>query len=955
MTSDTGGAKAPGRPVSFAEMLTACGGECGAIIAARDWSASPLGPLEDWPAVLRISLTSMLAAPVPMVLLWGQDGILLYNDGYAAFSAARHPAILGAKALESWPEAADFNANVLKTVLAGGNLAYKDQEMVLHHHGRPETVWLNLDYFPVRDLDGTPVGVGAILTDTTARVLAERATNELNETLERRVVAAVAERKILADVVEATDAFIQAADLDFNWMAINEAAAGEFERIFGVRPKVGDNMLAILADQPEHQAAVRAVWQKAIDGEAFTSVDEFGDPGRDRRAYEMTFQPLVDPKGQRIGAFQFVYDVTDDLEHDALLATTLDQLRERDRLWSLSRDCFLIADSSGQWLEVSAAWTDILGWSEDELTGKTSEWLEHPDDRSKTRDEVDYLAEGGTTFRFENRLRDRDGDYHTFSWTATQEDGLLFCVARDISEEREREQDLNDTRDFARLALGAVGGVGVWTFDVLTDRFFFDEGIARLYALDPESGPGGLLRADFLAHVHPDDKANLRSTMSGGLVNSGDLELEYRIVHPDGSVRWVLSRGNTYFDEAGKPTRRTGVGVDITDKRRLEEQLRQAQKMEAVGQLTGGIAHDFNNMLAVIMGSLELLTRRLSGEDVRARHYTQQALEGAKRAANLTQRLLAFSRQQPLRPEAVNVHALVSGMSELLLHSLGGAIQLETVLAPRAWRVHADPNQLENVLLNLGVNARDAMPNGGRLTLEIQNVHLDARYLADDLGGAPGQYVLIAVSDTGTGMPPEVVAKAFDPFFTTKEVGKGTGLGLSQVYGFVKQSNGHIRIYSEVGQGTTIKIYLPRLMSEEGTDSDAGDAVVLLPGDAQEVVLVVDDEAVVRQFSKDALTELGYRVLEADTAVAALRLVEAHPEIRLLFTDVVMPEVNGRQLADQVRDKRPDIRVLFTTGYTRNAVVHNGTLDPGVDLIGKPFTIDELAAKVREVLDRSDV
>ena len=385
---------------------------------------------------------------------------------------------------------------------------------------------------------------------------------------------------------------------------------------------------------------------------------------------------------------------------------------------------------------------------------------------------------------------------------------------------------------------------------------------------------------------------------------------------------------------------------------KTEEALRQSQKMEAVGQLTGGIAHDFNNMLSVVMGSLDLLARRMATDDARVKRYIDAATDGARRAANLTQRLLAFSRQQPLRPEPVEVNRLVTGMSDLLRHSLGSAVQLETVLAGGLWSVNADPNQLENVILNLAINGRDAMPDGGKMTVETQNAHLDSRYAAEEIGIEPGQYVLIAVTDSGCGMPQAVIDKAFDPFFTTKEVGKGTGLGLSQVYGFVKQSGGHVRIYSEVGQGTTIKLYLPRLLGHKpAAESSALDGDVPL-GDSHELILVVEDEPAVRQFSVEAVTHLGYRVLEADSGAAALRLLDAHDDIALVFTDIVMPEMNGARLAELIREKRPNMRILFTTGYTRNAVVHNGIVDPGVELIGKPFTVEELAARLRTMLDR---
>ncbi|WP_218014067.1 PAS domain-containing protein [Rubellimicrobium roseum] len=393
------------------------------------------------------------------------------------------------------------------------------------------------------------------------------------------------------------------------------------------------------------------------------------------------------------------------------------------------------------------------------------------------------------------------------------------------------------------------------------------------------------------------------------------------------------------------------VADALAERAAMEEQLRQSQKMEAVGQLTGGIAHDFNNMLAAVIGSLDLLRRRLGDADERSRRYLDAAGEGARRAALLTQRLLAFSRQQPLRPEPVDVNRLVLGMSDLVQRSLGAGVQLGTVLAEGLWTASADPNQLENVILNLAVNARDAMPEGGHLTIETANAHLDSRYATEHFGLPAGQYVLIAVTDTGTGMPPEVVAKAFDPFFTTKPVGQGTGLGLSQVYGFVKQSGGHVKIYSEPGQGTTVKVYLPRLLGSAAEAEPAPAAPDLPRGEAREVVLVVEDEPIVRQFTVEALGVLGYGVLEADGAETALRLLDAHPEVGLLFTDIVMPETNGRKLADEVLRRRPGLRVLFTTGYTRDAVVNNGVLDPGVHLLGKPFTVEQLAARLREVLD----
>jgi PAS domain S-box-containing protein len=393
------------------------------------------------------------------------------------------------------------------------------------------------------------------------------------------------------------------------------------------------------------------------------------------------------------------------------------------------------------------------------------------------------------------------------------------------------------------------------------------------------------------------------------------------------------------------------VAREIAERLRAEEQLRQSQKMEAVGQLTGGIAHDFNNMLAVIIGGLNLAKRKLAKGEVDIDRFIDGSIDGAHRAATLTQRLLAFSRQQPLAPEVLDINKMISGMSELLDRSLGELIQIETVLAAGLWRVKADPAQLESAVLNLAVNARDAMATGGKLTIETGNASVDDRY-AREYALSAGHYVLICVTDNGMGMNADVLAKAFDPFFTTKEVGKGTGLGLSQVYGFVRQSGGHVKIYSEPRVGTTVKIYLPRLQGDEATSGGtAPDARGGVSGHSREVVMVVEDDDRVRAISCETLRELGYTVIEAGGAREAIDKVKSGASPDLLFTDVVMPEMTGSELAKVLVGLRPGLKVLFTTGYTRNAIVHNGVLDSGTSLLSKPFNIEDLATKVRSLLD----
>lgn len=395
-------------------------------------------------------------------------------------------------------------------------------------------------------------------------------------------------------------------------------------------------------------------------------------------------------------------------------------------------------------------------------------------------------------------------------------------------------------------------------------------------------------------------------------------------------------------------------------RRETEDTLRQAQKLEAVGQLTGGIAHDFNNLLTIIVGNLDTMQRRIAQEAsefaAKLKGPVDNALQGARSAAQLTHRLLAFSRRQALEPKRLDLNGIVSGMSDLLRRTLGETINVETVLGGGLWRVFADANQLENAVINLAVNARDAMPNGGRLTIETTNAYLDEDYISHFGDVAPGQYVLLSVSDTGSGIPADVLPRAFEPFFTTKGVGKGSGLGLAMVHGFVKQSGGHIRIYSEEGQGTAVKIYLPRLL--HGGEISATPAATTKPSQAetrahpQETVLLVEDNDGVRAYTKSALEDLGYRVLEAADAEQALRVLEGEPKIDLLFTDVVLPGgTNGRQLADQILQKRRGLPVLFTTGYTRNAIIHHGRLDSNVNLLNKPYTQQDLARKIRQLLD----
>jgi PAS domain S-box-containing protein len=507
---------------------------------------------------------------------------------------------------------------------------------------------------------------------------------------------------------------------------------------------------------------------------------------------------------------------------------------------------------------------------------------------------------------------------------------------------------LEETEHRFRLLVEAVSDYAIFMLDPAGNVVNWNRGAERIKGYRPEE----IIGKHFSIFYSEADRQNaLPAQVIATAGRTGKYAAEGWRVRKDGSTFWASVTVNAIQSPEGELLGFAKVTRDLTERRAAEQRLGQAQKMEAIGQLTGGIAHDFNNLLTVISGNIEALQRRLPQDtDDNLRRLTDAALRGTMRAALLTQQLLAFSRRQALEPKPVSVNTLITGITEMLRRTLGESILIESVLAGGVWPTFADANQLESALLNLAVNARDAMPAGGKLTIEAANVHLDEDYsaLAEV---APGQYVGIFLSDTGTGMTPEVIAKAFDPFFTTKEVGQGTGLGLSQVHGFIKQSGGHIKIYSEVGSGTTVKMYLPRYFPADSV-KQAPSAAASVPQGKGETILVVEDEPDVRSFTVEMLRELGYRVIEAPDSASGLRSLEAHREINLLFTDIGLPgAMNGRQLAEEAQRRRASLKVLFTTGYARNAIVHHGRLDPGVQLILKPFTYQALAAKLRRVLD----
>jgi PAS domain S-box-containing protein len=516
----------------------------------------------------------------------------------------------------------------------------------------------------------------------------------------------------------------------------------------------------------------------------------------------------------------------------------------------------------------------------------------------------------------------------------------LAVYVTDTTAQRRLEDALRASEEVFRQIAENIEGVLYLADPEAFHVLYLNPAFERVWALSVEEvrqNPGL-----WMERIHPDDRARVQAALQA---DRQHFRAEYRVVRPDGEVRWISDRSFPVVDRDGRLIRIAGMATDETDRRRLEAQLLHAQRMESIGRLAGGIAHDFNNLLTVIMSHAIFASQspETAAEDL-------MAIErAAARAADLTRQLLTFARRQVVEPRVIDVNALTLNIDKLLRRLLGADVELVTLLGTELWPVKADPAQLEQVLVNLALNARDAMPAGGKLTIETSNVALDRAYIDTHPEVTPGDYVMIAVSDTGEGIPPDVLPMIFEPFFTTKPSGAGTGLGLATCYGIVRQAGGHIWAYSEPGRGTSFKVYLPRV---EGEAAQATTAPAPVAPRGSETILVVEDDPSVRVIAVRTLRALGFSVLEAASGPEALRLAAAHEApIHLLLTDVVMPHMGGRELAARLRAARPDLKVLFTSGYTHNAIVHRGVLDPGLSFLPKPYVPHVLARRVRDTLD----
>jgi putative addiction module CopG family antidote len=688
-------------------------GECADLIRAFDWSATALGPINSWSAPLRTTVGNIVNSPVPKVLMWGPDHVMIYNDGYSVIAGGNHPVALGGTVPHIWPEIWDFNRRILEIGFRGEVQSARDMPLVLNRNGAPEDVVFDMYYTPVYDGEGVG-GVMCTVIDNTDKVAALR--------------SLARSQQELATITNALPVLISYIDQDHVYRFANSY----YEEWIG-RPRdqiVGRHIREVMGDAL--YAARLPLITRALAGENVIEDATLPDRHGKDRASEVHYIPRVEGDGSVQGFHVLVFDIED-----------------------------------------------------------------------RVRRAEDLARQIGHRQRAEDQLR-----------------------------------QLNET-------------------------------------------------------------------------------LEARVIQ------------------------------EIDERRQTEAILAQSQKMETIGKLTGGVAHDFNNLLQVVSGNLQLLARDVADND-KARKRIDNAMAGVSRGAKLAAQLLAFGRRQALEPKVVNVTRFVRGMDDMLRRAIGEGIEVETVVGGGLWNTFIDPAQVENALLNLAINARDAMEGQGKLTIELGNASLDDAYARNHNEVVPGQYVLLAVTDTGCGMSPEIVEKVFEPFFSTKGEGKGSGLGLSMVYGFVKQSGGHVKIYSEVGEGTTVKLYLPRAVASEDVEV-AVDSGPISGG--SETVLVVEDDDEVRATVVEMLVDLGYRVLKAIDAASALSVIESGIPIDMLFTDVVMPgRLKSPELARKARERLPDLAVLFTSGYTENSIVHGGKLDAGLELLSKPYTREALARKFQHVL-----
>lgn len=952
---------------------------------------STIGEWSRWPANLKAVFGTMLASPHQIVLFWGDDYVALYNEAYAPTIGLKHPHAFGQPASVYWSELWDDLKPLLDQVRDTGTPVFiKDRPFYIERHGRPETVNFDIAYSAVPNEDGSTGGVLCIVNETTERVAAEQRLRES----ESRFRNMADHAPVIMWMVDENGycTYLNTRWYEFTGQTQEEAEG--FGWLEATHPDDKERATQIFLDALSRREGFRLEYRlRHRDGSYRWAIDAAEPRFADDRSFLGYIGSVIDIE-ERHEVERKLWESESGLR---ALTNSIDQM-----VWSTRPDGFhdFYNDRWYAFTGAEPGTTDGEGWND----------IVHPEDLERTQKLWQHCLQTGEPYHIEYRLRHYSGRYRWVIGRAnplTNDKGEIvrwYGSCTDVHELKTAELQrtaiaafdaeaafLEDPADIVAAALRTVGSLmrvdraGYGSISEANETIQIEqdwrgEGMSSLVGLQRFRDYGifidDLKRGETV--VIRDARTDQRTLEKAGALEaiSAVASINVPLKEPTGLVavlfinranatNWTDDEVSFLKDMAARlrnavERRRAEndlrqltenleqqVAARTEELRRSEERLRQSQKLETIGKLTGGVAHDFNNLLQVVAGNLQLLQKDVTGNE-RAERRVSNAMAGVNRGAKLASQLLAFGRRQPLEPKVMNVGRFLRDMDDMLRRSIGEAVEIETVIGGGLWNCLADPAQVENAVLNLAINARDAMDGQGKLTIEVGNVHLDDSYAAKHDEVVAGQYVMISVSDTGSGIPPELLEQVFEPFFTTKAEGKGTGLGLSMVFGFVKQSGGHVKIYSEVGHGTTVKMYLPRARGTEDRETAIQSGPVV---GGSETILVAEDDDEVRATVVETLTDLGYTVLKAPNAEAALIIVEAGIPIDLLFTDVVMPgSMKSTELAKRCQERQPDLAVLYTSGYTENSIVHGGRLDPGVELISKPYTREALARKVRHVL-----
>ncbi|WP_221190843.1 PAS domain-containing hybrid sensor histidine kinase/response regulator [Xanthomonas arboricola] len=934
-------------------------------VRAYDWAATPLGPTTQWPSPLRNAVSLMLSSPESMYVVWGDALTFFYNDAYTPILGPRQPHALGAPLRELWADAWEAVRAPIEAAFAGRASRFEEVPIGMNRYGTPEDTWWTFSFSPIYLDDGRVGGAFCVTNEVTDRKVAQNRLADEHERLIR-----------LFEQAPMFMAFLSGPQHRV------EFANPCYSRLIGHRDVIGKPLAEALPDLVEqgHLHRLDEVYQSgrayAANALAYNVQAEPGGPV-ERRLLDLVYQPIAGADGTVSGIFVQGLDITDRIGLERAVREA--EVRNRQILDSVMDYAIIATDLHGLVTSWNEGAQRILGWSEAEMLGQTLERTFTPEDVERRQILIEAAAALESGSGMDERWHVRKSGQRFWAngslMVLRDETGAAIGfvkVLRDRTAERLASEAL---RESERRLDALVRASSQSIFSASADW-------RELRQLVGEGALSDALSASLnwqQEMVHPDDRARLAEAIAHSIVNKTGLDVEYRVLDANQRMGWTLMRAIPLLDEGEQIVEWFGTAADITDKRLAEQQLRQltetleervrersaalllaeeklrqSQKMEAVGQLTGGLAHDFNNLLTAISVGLELLQTRIEqGKYDRLERYVEMAQSSAARATALTQRLLAFSRRQTLAPTALEVQALVQGMHDIIARTLGPSIALQLRPAADPWKVLVDAPQLENALLNLCINARDAMPDGGELTIAVANRVLDAG-AAQQLDLPIGEYVCLSVQDTGTGMSADVMSKVFEPFFTTKPIGQGTGLGLSMIYGFTRQSGGHVRIDSEVGVGTTMALYLPRFDGVLAQDEAVPATEQPLRSTAPScTVLLVEDETAIRVLMSEVLSEAGYRVIETAEGSAAVERLRSQETIDLLVTDVGLTGgLNGRQVADAGRQSRPTLPVLFVTGYAATAAVGAGQLEDGMEVLTKPFLAVDLERRVAQLLER---